>query len=779
MSCCAPGAEFAAEPLSFNDEELRAGSRSLGNGVWQTDLSVPAIHCGACISTIEKALNTMDGVEAARVNLSTKRLTVRWKDGASVPAFMARLAALGYPAHMFDFSVDDADGELSVLLRALAIAGFAATNIMLLSVSVWSGASESTRDLFHWVSALIAIPALVWSGSVFFISAWTALKQGRTNMDVPISIGISLAYGMSLYETITHGDHAYFDAAVSLLFFLLIGRTLDHMMRERARAAVKGLMRLSPRGATVEHADGTRVWMPVSDIQPGMKILIAAGERIPVDATVQSGVSELDCALVTGESLPQDVKAGSQVRAGTVNLIAPLSLTATSKFENSFLAEMIHLMEAAEGGKARYRRIADRAAQIYAPAVHLTAFLSFIGWVYAGAGLHQSITIAVAVLIITCPCALGLAVPIVQVVAARRLFEHGVMVKDGSAMERLAEVDTVLFDKTGTLTLGRPRLCNEEQIEPLTLAAASALASHSRHPLSVTLAEAGAGKGNQIRFNNLRELAGLGIEGSDLHGLWRLGRREWALSPCAVSLSACRSAPVSSAYAVRANGVSTLGGSRTHSVLSLNGREVAIFEFADRLRPEAFSACATLKDKGLSVEIISGDAVPVVANTARSLGINNYTGAMLPSDKLSKINILSRSGAKILMVGDGLNDVPALSAAHVSMAPATAADIGRNSADFVFLRNSLSAVPLACEISRKAGVLIRQNFVIAIVYNALAVPAAIFGYVTPLVAALAMSGSSILVITNALRLSPGFDKSNKTKQNQYDNRIEFVGDSAK
>jgi P-type Cu2+ transporter len=401
-----------------------------------------------------------------------------------------------------------------------------------------------------------------------------------------------------------------------------------------------------------------------------------------------------------------------------------------------------------------------------------------LGWMYAGAGWHQSITIAVAVLIITCPCALGLAVPIVQVVAARRLFERGIMVKDGSAMERLAEVDTVLFDKTGTLTLGKPRLCNEDAIDPKTLETASALASHSRHPLSAALADFANGKSGQAAFTDVHERAGLGVEGSNLYGLWRLGRREWALSPCAASLSACRSAPASSAYPFRTVSASSSGASRTQSVLSLNGREVATFEFEDRLRADALSSSAALRADGLALEIMSGDGQLVVANTARSLGIANFKGAMLPAEKLSRINALSGQGAKVLMVGDGLNDAPALTAAHVSMAPATAADIGRNNADFVFLRDSLAAVPVAMEISRKAGVLIRQNFGIAVIYNALAVPAAIFGYVTPLVAALAMSGSSILVISNAMRLSVKQTKEKNTSQNQYDNGLAFLGEPA-
>jgi Cu2+-exporting ATPase len=735
MSCCAPGTESALDLNGLSalpEEELRAGSRELGNGVWQTDLSVPAVHCGACISTIEHELKAMEGVVDARVNLSTKRVAIKWQDGDGIPHFVPALAAIGYPAHLFDITADESDKEMARLLKALAISGFAAANIMLLSVSVWSGAESATRDLFHWVSALIAIPALIWSGRIFFSSAWNALRHGRTNMDVPISIGITLAYGMSIYETMNHGEHAYFDAAVSLLFFLLIGRTLDHLMREKARVAVKGLARLAARGALVEQPDGSRSWMPVGDILPGMRVLLAAGERVPVDGKVEIGSSELDCALVTGESAPQTVMPGQDLRAGTLNLVAPITMVATARADQSFLAEMIRLMEAAEGGKARYRRIADRASQLYAPVVHLTAFLAFLGWMFASGDWHRSITIAIAVLIITCPCALGLAVPIVQVVAARRLFEKGIMVKDGSAMERLAEAGAVVFDKTGTLTLGKPRLVSANGAASEHLSSAAGLASNSRHPLSLALLEE-AGAYRLKSFTDVTEVPGFGIEGRSGKSVWRLGRRDWATND--------------------ANGLLESRG--TEAVLSCDGKELTTFHFADQLRPDAKSAIAELAQSGLNPAILSGDTPSSVEQIARQLGIANWIGAMLPAGKLQKIKDLSEAGTKALMVGDGLNDAPALRAAHVSMAPATAADIGRNAADFVFLRDSLSAVPFAFDISTRAGKLIRENFVIAIVYNFLAVPLAVMGYVTPLVAALAMSGSSILVVANAMRLMRG------------------------
>ncbi len=729
MSCCAPGADGpldAAEGIGPRQEEIVAASRDLGDGVRQSDLSVPGAHCGACIATIEAALGALPGVEQARLNLSTRRVTVRWRDGDSPPPLFATLAAHGYSAHLYEFGADESAQEMKRLLVALAIAGFAAANIMLLSVSVWSGAEAATRDLFHWVSAMIAVPALVYSGRIFYVSAWAALRKGRTNMDVPISIGVSLAYAMSLYETWNHGEHAYFDAAVTLLFFLLIGRTLDHLMRERARSAVKGLARMAVRGAFVEREGGTREWIALADIVPGMRIHLAAGDRVPVDGRVAEGASDLDCSIVSGESAPVGAAAGTLVRAGVMNLTGPLVLVATARAEDSFLAEMMRLMEAAESGRARYRRIADRAAQAYAPAVHLTAFLAFLGWMAVAGDWHHALTVAVAVLIITCPCALGLAVPIVQVVAARRLFEAGVLVKDGAAFERLAEAGAVVFDKTGTLTLGRPELLAAEEAEPGAAAIAAALAGHSRHPLSQAIAQ--ARHAVPVRFEAIVERPGLGIEARLGASLWRLGRRDWA-------------APGSPA-----------GPASTESVLSRDGDALVSFRFHDRLRPDAAATIAALKARGLAVTILSGDRAEVVAETARRLGVDDWHAGLLPAGKLDIITQLSAGGTRVLMVGDGINDAPSLAAAHVSVAPAEAADIGRAASDFVFLRQSLSAVTLAHDVATRAGRLIRENFAIAIGYNIIAVPLAVLGHVTPLIAAIAMSGSSVLVVANAMRL---------------------------
>ncbi|MER8566071.1 cation-translocating P-type ATPase [Mesorhizobium sp. M0924] len=735
MSCCAPGAEMALDlvsPASVlpSSQEVRLASRSLGDDLHQTDLSVPTVHCGACIQMIETALGKLGHVEAARVNLSTKRVSVRWR-GDEAPPLVAVLGRLGYQAHLFEAEIDAKDKMLSELIRAVAVAGFAAGNIMLLSVSVWSGAEGATRDLFHWVSALIAIPALAFAGGIFFKSAWNALRHGHMNMDVPIAVGVSLAYAMSLYETITHGDHAYFDASVSLLFFLLIGRTLDHVMRERARTAVKSLSQLAARGAMVLRGDGARDYLPVGEIEPGMLLLIAAGERIPVDGKIARGTSDVDCSLVSGESTPSSVAPEDTVQAGVLNLTGPLTIEATAAAKDSFLAEMVRLMEAAEGGRARYRRIADRVSALYAPVVHLTALATFLGWMAVTGDWHRAMTIAIAVLIITCPCALGLAVPIVQVVAARRLFENGIMVKDGSAMERLATIDTAVFDKTGTLTLGKPRLVNAASIDPAMLAIAADLAAHSRHPYSKAIAGF-AVSSSQHKFDAVTEHPGFGIEATAAGITWRLGRRGWA------------------GWKARTGGEGKHGYGGT--VLTKNGMIVASFVFEDALRLDTRAAIDQLRNAGMCVEMLSGDTAKACAEVADVLGVDDFVPCLLPSGKVERIESLARDGHKVLMVGDGLNDTPALSAAHVSIAPATAADIGRNAADFVFLRESLLAIPLALDVSRKAGSLIRQNITIAIVYNAVAVPIAILGHVTPLIAAVAMSASSLLVIGNAMRL---------------------------
>src|SRR5262249_49038892 len=486
-----------------------------------------------------------------------------------------------------------------------------------------------------------------------------------------------------------------------------------------------GLARLAARGALVLEPDGTQRYQPVGEIAPGMTILLAAGERVPLDAPLVAGRSELDSSPGSGGNLPQPGGQGPLTPARTPNLAGPLTIVATAAAKDSFLAEMTRMMEAAEAGRSAYRRIADRAARLYSPVVHLTALLTFAGWMLATGDAHRAITTAIAVLIITCPCALGLAVPMVHVVAARRLFDKGIMIRDGSALERLAGVDTVIFAKTGTLTTGEAGLVTARDADDHARRVAGRIAVHSRHPYARALALA-ADSG--VAFDSMSELAGLGLEARAGPVVYRLGRSDWAIADASSTRDETEAV-----------------------VLSANGRRVAGFRIDERLRPGTHEAFSALSELGLRVAILSGDNATRVHDVAAGLGVT-YVASARPADKLRYIDEIKASGTCVLMVGDGLNDAPALAAADVSMAPATAADIGRNAADLVFLREGLDAVPRAIEISRRANALVRQNFGLAIAYNLVAIPVAVLGHVTPLVAAIAMSLSSVLVVANALRL---------------------------
>ena len=689
----------------------------------ETLFSVPGMRCAGCIAKLEDGLPKTHGIVAARVNFTAKRVTLTHLPDVQIPALQQAISALGFEAQPISAALTQDDGGSRDLLKALAVAGFAAMNIMLLSVSVWSGAEGATRDLFHWLSAGIALPTIAYSGRPFFKSAWNALRHGRTNMDVPISIGVVLASALSLFETVVHGEHAYFDGAVMLLFFLLTGRWLDSVMRDRARDGVTALLKHAPAGALVIDSDGRSSWCDVSSLRPGITMLVAAGERLAADGTVTDGQSRLDMALLTGESTPVAVAPGDRVHAGTLNLDAPVRIKVLAIGEETVIADIARLMDQASQSRSRYVRIADRAARLYAPAVHTLAAASFAGWMIAGAGWHQSLLIAVAVLIITCPCALGLAVPAAQIVAAGALMRCGILIKDGSALERLAEADRALFDKTGTLTLGRPVPIDLHALDPEQKSVALALARVSRHPLSEALRRALENEGvTASALSDVQETAGNGVSAM-LHGTAVALRRPEGKVPddcLATSL--------------------VIAGQPSTTIL-----------FSDKMRPAARQTIDALAKLGLPATILSGDRAAAVAPIARALGLTAQTG-MLPQDKLDTIARLKARGEKVLMVGDGLNDGPALAAGHVSMAPGSASDAGQNAADAIFLGDSLAPVATAVRAARATQKVVRQNFAMAIGYNLIAVPLAIMGLVTPLIAALAMSGSSLIVVANALRL---------------------------
>ena len=698
-------------PVAISASDAPAGQR--------TRLTVPDMRCAGCIAKIERGLLALDGVTSARVNLSAKRVMIEHAETLDDLALVEALGQLGFEAQAVDNAAAEPATQDRELTKALAVAGFGMMNVMLLSVSVWSGADGATRELFHWLSALIALPVIAYAGRPFFASAAKAIRHGRTNMDVPISIGVLLATGLSLYETATGGEHAFFDGATMLLFFLLAGRALDAAMRSRTRAGIGSLLSRMGHHTTILLPDGSSRRVAADALEPGMVMLVAAGDALAADGTIEAGTSAIDNSMLTGESAPESVSLGQQVHAGAINLVAPLRVRITAAAEDTAIAEIARLMDEAGQSRSRYVRIADRASRLYAPVVHTLALLAFVGWMIAGAGWHQSLVIAIAVLIITCPCAMGLAVPAAQVVASGALLKKGLLVKDGSALERLAEADIALFDKTGTLTLGEP-VPDLAQVPVHALPAALALAQSSHHPLSRALARILAAQELMPAETSVpEEIAGEGVFAS-----WE-GKR--------ISLTRPLTDGASTATELR------IGDDRW------------TIPFHDALRPDARETVARVAAVGLESRILSGDRNAVVSSVAENLGITGL-GRVSPQDKLAELERLKAGGRRPLMVGDGLNDGPALAAAHVSIAPSTASDVSQQTADAVFIGERLMPVALAVVAARRTMRIVRQNFGFAIAYNVLAIPLALLGFVTPLVAAVAMSLSSLVVVANSLRL---------------------------
>lgn len=702
-----------------------------------TRFTVPGMRCAGCIGKIERDLPRVAGIASARVNFSAKRVAIRHDAALDEADLTQALRAIGFEAHPVAADpLARSDDDSRMLMRALAVAGFGMMNVMLLSVSVWAGASGPTRDLFHWLSAIIALPVIAYAGRPFFASALMALRYGRTNMDVPISIGVLLATGLSVYETLSGGAHAYFESAVMLLFFLLCGRALDATMRNRTRAGIGALLGRVGSAGTVIEADGSTRRVPAAELEAGMLVMVAAGEALAADGTVETGSGAIDNAMLTGESAPEQVQTGSLVHAGAINLDGPLSIRLTAVADDTALAEIARLMDEAGQSRSHYVRIADRASRLYAPAVHSLALLAFVGWIVAGAGWYQSLVIAIAVLIITCPCAIGLAVPAAQVVAAGALIKRGLLIKDGSALERLAEVDIALFDKTGTLTYGTPR-ADISMLDNDAKAAALALAQASRHPLSIGLASALRAAGTMpCPITDLHEEAGSGVRGI-CNGLAAALER----SDAAANADAAADAD--------ADAAADAGGLQCQLRL---GTQRWTIPFADATRSDARAALGRLGELGLASQIISGDRAPSVAKVAQHLGVEGTANAS-PQDKLALLEALRAQGRKTLMVGDGINDGPALAAAHASIAPSTASDASQQAADAVFIGDALMPVALAVQVAQRTMRVVRQNFAFAIGYNVLVVPLALLGFVTPLIAAIAMSISSLVVVGNSLRLA--------------------------
>ena len=598
------------------------------------------------------------------------------------------------------------------------------------------------RGFFHGLSALVALAAAAGADRPFLNSAARALAAARLNMDVPISVGVVLALGMSVFETLQQSTHVYFDFALMLLTLLLVGRTLEQAMRRHTGAAAGNFA--APRAETLTKfvSDTELAEVPAASVEPGDLVLVRPGERIAVDGVIIEGRSEIDQGLVTGETLPVSAAKDSTVYAGTLNVSGALRvrvITAPPPYPPSHGAEgrdgerddVTGMRDRAREAGTRYVRLADFAARLYSPLVQAAACTTMLGWVAFGANWHDAGIAAIAVLIITCPCGLRLAIPAVQVAASGALFRAGVLLNSVEGIERLAGVDTILFDKTGILTLPEPEVINAADIPPERLALAGRLALASRHPLAAAIARAARAT---------EPLAAIEEPGQGVRGEWegvalRLGRPSFcdAERHAATILDAD---PEASAVAF------------------VYGAERYVLAVRQRLRGDAIEVIAKLKQDGFAIEILSGDRAPAVAHAARTLGIARWRAAMTPADKIAHISALQSRGRRVLMVGDGLNDAPSLAAADASLSVAAAAHLAQAAADAIFRGDRLAPVAAALAVTRQARQLMRQNLLFAVASNIVAVPIAVLGFASPLVAALATAGAAILITVNALRATP-------------------------
>jgi Cu2+-exporting ATPase len=695
------------------------------------ELALPGVHCVACIDGVERALAAEPGVAASRVHLGLKRVSVTAEDTPGAEArLVAALERRGFEARPLDpaaLAAAGADAEGRDLLARIGVAGFASMNVMLLSVAVWAGATDATRDLLHWISAAIALPAVAFAAWPFFRGAARSLRARRLDMDVPIATAIAMAMAVSVSETMLSGPQAFFEAALGLTFFLLVGRFLAQRSRAAARSAAAEIAALEVRRADRIRSDGARESVPLDALRSGDLVAVAAGARVPVDGTVMAGRSELDASLLTGETLPAPAAPGTAVRAGMANLAGPLEIRVDALGEDTLLRAIGRLVADAERSRARYATLAERAARLYAPMVYALAVVALALWGFGTGDWRRAVNVMAAVLIITCPCGLGLAVPAVLTAASGRLYRMGVLLKDGTALEKLAEIDTVVFDKTGTLTTGRTVLSNAAEIAPRDLALAAALAQDSAHPLSRAVVAAAAAAGvAPARVEDVVERPGLGAAALCGGTPARLGRAEWVGGAAALD--------------------------RTAAWLRLGTNPPTAFLFADEPRPDAAATVAGFRAAGLEVALLSGDAEGPVAALADRLGIARRVARATPQEKAAWLEGLRAEGRRVLMVGDGLNDAAALAAAHVAISPAAAVDASRSAADLIVLGPGLAPALEAWRLAVRARRRIVENIVVAFAYNLVTVPVAFAGLVTPLFAAIAMSASSLAVCLNAARL---------------------------
>ncbi|HCI12887.1 MAG: copper-translocating P-type ATPase [Gallionellales bacterium GWA2_60_142] len=741
----------------YDFDEVQCEFTTCSGDIRDIHLLVEGIHCAACVWLIERSLKRRPGVLSADVNLAAKRLHLRWDNRQNKLSDLIRaLARIGYSAVPYD--PESAEGSIKKANRAmlyrLFFAGFAMMNMMWISIALYSGANEDEfRQFFHWMGLALATPTLFYAGYPFYRGAFGGLRAGHLTMDMPIAFGLSVTYVYSVYVTVTASTvgEVYFDIVTNLTFIILIGRYLEGMFRHQALSATKRLMELQPRVAIVMR-DGQEQMTPIRGVKPGDQVLIKPGHKVPVDGMVLEGHSAVDESMLSGESVPVSKAVGAQVSAGTLNTAGALLVEVRSLLQDTTLSKIIRLVEEAQSSKAPIQRLADTIVPWFVLVTLICAGLTFFLW--HGESFEIALMAGTSVLIITCPCALGMATPMSIAVASGLGAKHGILVKNGLVLETLSKVTHFVFDKTGTLTEGKMSVAQLHVVAgsdmQQVLRDTAAVERYSEHSVArAIVAEADARElgYRDIAVSGFHATAGLGVAANVAGQAVLLGSAEW-LTRNGVALD---DSLLAQAHELEAQAMSCVH-------VAQGGTHVAILALADKLRGDALQLVNELRAEGIAMTLLSGDRRTVAEAVARQLGGMEVIAEVLPQDKDRVIQELQHKGAVVAMVGDGINDAPALIRADVGIALGSGTDVSVESADIVLMHNELEKVRQAVQLSRRTLLTIKQNIGLSFVYNAIMVPLAMMAMVSPLVAAITMPISSLVVIGNAARIRTLFTK---------------------
>jgi len=733
---------------AYRDEESRGSAATL---------SIEGMSCAACSARIEKKLSGMDGVLEASVNLATGRAAVRYDPGkVKLSDIISAVESLGYHAGMADDASDREkelrEREIKSLRINLAISAVL-TAPLLLGMFLWmAGLRGPVVAFLHnpWFQLALATPVQFVIGARFYRHAWRALKGRSANMDTLIAMGTSAAYFFSLYNSFFakagHGDmrELYFEASAVIITLILLGKYLEAVAKGKTSEAIRKLMGLQPRTARVIR-EGREEDIPVEEVRVGDIIVVRPGERIPVDGVIIEGETSVDESMLTGESLPVEKKAGDAVTGATINKFGSFTFRADRIGKDTVLARIIRMVEEAQGSKAPIQKLADRVAGIFVPVVIGIALLTFAAWMFVSGDAGKALVSAVSVLVIACPCALGLATPTAIMVGTGKGAEKGILIKGGEQLETAYRVDTVVLDKTGTITKGTPEvtdvipLAGKNRKDLLGLAAIAE--KRSEHPLGVAIYEQAKRELESVEDpDSFEAISGMGVRA-------RIGDREIHVGTrkLMAGLGLDVSGIEDTITALEDQG-------RTAMIVSSNGRIEGVIAVADTLKESSGKAIETLKQMGIGVYMITGDNERTARAIAEQAGIEHVMAEVLPENKAREVEKLKKEGRIVAMVGDGINDAPALATADIGMAMGSGADVAIEAADITLMRGDLSAVPDAIRLSRKTMAKIRQNLFWAFIYNIIGIPIAALGLLNPMIAGGAMAFSSVSVVTNSLSL---------------------------